>query len=388
MLLEMLDKEIKILFVEPISDLGGVSQYILSISRYLPRMKYDIHVAAFGDGPLFELLRHDNISTHSLKMDYSLFSFLQAVFSFRRFLQRERFDIIHAHTAKAGFLCCIANKGLPSEIIYTGHGFRFDQKENYLIKILFFWFERFIWHSSRYITVLSKTEYDFGISKGLLDCNKASVVSMSIDLNRFKSIILEDVERQKIKIGIPADAFVVGMLGRITFQKDPETFIKAAEILNSHMQNIYFLWVGDGDLKEKMVGMANRLGLSNKVIITGQQDSKDIPTLLSVMDVLLFTSRFEGLPIALLEAMAVKKLIVAANVGSVQDVIKNDSTGWLFDAGDYRKAASLVENIYVNTRELEEIGIAAFNLIVDRYSPKEKMSMQFQNIYENILKSR
>jgi glycosyltransferase involved in cell wall biosynthesis len=251
---------------------------------------------------------------------------------------------------------------------------------------LFFFIERFIFNSSASVILESKTEYDFGISKGLFNDGKAKIVSMSIDICRFVDIKEEEVKKLKRIFCIPPNAFVIGMLGRIAFQKDPETFVKAAKILNSQIDNIYFLWVGDGDLKEKVLYMAKSLGLMNKMIVTGQQSSGDIPKLLSVIDVLLFTSRFEGLPTALLEAMAAKKIIVAAHVGSIQDIIRDGETGWLFDAGDYQKAAMIIKNIYENRKMLAKVGTTAFNLIVDKYSPKEYMAFQFQRVYEDLLR--
>ena len=373
------------MYVYPASDLGGIAQYILSIVRYLPRDKYDIHVAVFGNGPLCELLKHESISVHHQKVDYSFFSFIQAIFSFRKFLKVKNFDLIHAHNAKAGFLSSIANKNFASRIVYTGHSFRFEQKKCFITRALFFRFERFICRSSTFITCLSKTELDFGISKGLLDNRKTSIVSMSIDVNRFLNVSREEAENRREKFNIPKDAFVVGMVGRISYEKSPITFLKVASILNSQLREVHFLWVGDGDMKGKLIRTANKFGLSDKMKITGQQVPEEIPKLLSAIDVWLLTSKIEAMPIALMEAMAAKKLIVATNVGSIHEIIKDNITGWLYNVGDYHTAALLVKKIYDDKRKSNEIGKAAHDLIVNQYSPKEKMSKDYQTIYENIL---
>jgi len=120
-------------------------------------------------------------------------------------------------------------------------------------------------------------------------------------------------------------------------------------------------------------------------VITGQKGSDAIPKLLYAMDVVLFTSRFEGLPIALLEAMAARRFVVAANVGSVGEIIKEGETGWLFRVGDYKKAASIVESIYQNGRELDQIRRNAFELVSKKYSPEDRMPKQYLSIYENVI---
>jgi len=344
-----------------------------------------MHLAVYGDGPLCDVMREEGVAVHNLPVDYSLFSFWWSVLSFRKFLRIENFDVIHAHNAKAGFLTVIAARNLPARIVYTGHGFRFDQKKNFLSRFLFFCFEWIIVKSSACVTVLSETEREFGLAKGLLNSQSVHVTPMSIDLHRFSDVKPPVGLAERARLGIPSDAFVIGMIGRVTFQKDPETFVKAAAILNSRIKNAYFVWVGDGDAREDARRLAKSLGLSDKLVITGQKGSDAIPKLLYAMDVVLFTSRFEGLPIALLEAMAARRFVVAANVGSVGEIIKEGETGWLFRVGDYKKAASIVESIYQNGRELDQIRRNAFDLVSKKYSPEDRMPKQYLSIYENVI---
>jgi glycosyltransferase involved in cell wall biosynthesis len=380
----MVQEKTKLLFVTPASDLGGTAQYILSIVRYLPHERFDMHIAVCGNGALCEAMREQGVAVHGLPVDYSVFSFWQAVLSLRKFLRRENFDVIHAHNAKAGFLSVMANRNLPARIVYTGHGFRFDQKKNLLSRIGFFCLEWIIVKSSTHVTVLSEGEHDFGLEKGLLDFRSATVTPMSIDVNMFADIEPTLTLAERTRLGIPPDAFVVGMIGRVTLQKDPETFVKAAAILNSRIENAYFVWVGDGDAREDTRRLANDLGLSDKFVITGHKDSDAIPKLLAAMDVVLFTSRFEGLPIALLEAMAAKRFVVAANVGSIGEIVKEGETGWLFGVGDYKQAASIVETIHQNRPGLDYIRMSAFDLVAERHSPRDRMARQYQSIYENV----
>ena len=282
---KMMAKKIKLLIVEPVSDLGGVSQYILSLVRYLPRNKFEIHVAASGNGALFEVLKRDNIITHSIKADYSIFSFVVSVLLMRAFLHKEKFDVLHAHTPKAGFLCSLAKMGIPSKMVYTGHCLRFTQKKNILVIFLFFYIERFICGTSDFVTLVSGSEREIGISKGLFDSSSSRVVPISIDVDRFLKVRPEEAIQQREKFDLPLNAFVVGMVGRLSHPRDPETFLRAAAMLNSRIQNIYFMWVGDGDLREKMIREAMRSGLAKNFVVTGWQDSDNIPVILSAIDV-------------------------------------------------------------------------------------------------------
>ncbi len=380
------NKKIKLLFSEPSSDVaGGVSQYILSIIRYLPREEFDIHLAIPGDGPLFGVLADQNIKSHSLPVDYSIWSFLTSVFKLRKFLKKEKFDIIHLHTAKAGFIGSVASVGLPNKIIYTGHCWRFKQKESFLSRSLYYYFDRFICWSADFVTVLSDYEYEYGIDRRLINASNARVVSMSIDAKRFDGVDKQVSENKRKEFGIPEDAFVVGTVGRIALQKDPETFVMVAADLKSKISKIYFLWVGDGDLREMMIRLAKDLGVDDRLVITGRQESRSIPDLLSAMDIFLFTSKFEGLPISILEAMAAKRLIVSTDVDSIPDVVLDGKTGWTFHPGDYEKASSIIKEVHDNRSRYDGISKAAFDLINKEYSPARKMSEEFDGIYKKVL---
>lgn len=381
----MSDKKIKLILSEPASDVaGGVSQYILAIIRYLPKDEFDVHLAIPGDGPLFDVLRNYGIEGHSLPINYSVWSFPFDMLKLRKFLKKEKFDILHAHTAKAGFICLFASLGLPIKNIYTGHGFRFDQKRSLAERPLFFLFEKIICKYADFMTVLSDSEYDFGIKKGLIKSDDVKTISMSIDVAKFLYRDENDAVSKKNELRIPKDSFVVGMIGRVAFQKDPETFIRVADIVNKKNKSVYFIWIGDGDLMGEMSDLVNILDLGKNVFFVGEQKSGDIPGWLSFMDVVLFTSRFEGLPISLLEAMAAKKNIVAAEVGSIPDIIKNGSTGWTFKSGDFNEAARLVEYIYDNKNQCDT-GSKAFEMVKENYSPADKMSKGFAEVYKKVL---
>lgn len=380
------NKKIKLLFAEPASDIaGGVSQYILSIIRYLSREEFDVHLAIPGDGPLFDLLASQSIEAHSLPVDYSVWSFLPSVLKLRKFLKKEKFDVIHLHTAKAGFIGSVASVNLPHKIIYTGHCWRFKQKQTAIEKFIYYYFDKMICWFSDFVTVLSDYEYKYGIDNKLINANDSKVVSMSIDADRFNNVDAQISRADRMKFNIPENAFIVGTVGRIALQKDPEAFVSIAADLMSKIDNIYFLWVGDGDLRERMVKLAGDSDVDDRLVITGRQDSKDIPGLLSIMDVFLFTSRFEGLPISILEAMAAKKFVVATGVDSIPEVVLDGKTGWIFNPGDHKKAALIVEEIHNNKQKYSSIPEIAFELINQRYSPASKMSEEFRDIYRKVL---
>ncbi len=384
----MSSSKIKILVAEPVSDLGGVSQYILGLIRYLPKERYEIHMAASGQGPLFEVLRGMNVTGHSLRIDYRWWSFLVSVVTVRRFLKKEQFQVLHFHTARAGFLMCVAGFGVRSAFLYTGHGWRFLQKRFSLERLLYYAFERCIARCASYTTLVGVSEYRVGLREALLQKEKSAVVPMSLDVHRF-TVPPEVVEATRAKLRIPQGAFVVGMMGRITFQKYPQVFVSVAARVRKTVPHAYFLWIGDGELRGEMLGRARKENLLPRLIVTGQRKSEEIPALLGVLDLFLFTSRFEGLPVSLLEAMAARKFIVASEVGGVPDLIRDGTTGRLFPCGRTRLAALYIEQAArpAYRESYDALRQSAYEFILKNYTPAEKMSRTFDHIYERLVTS-
>jgi glycosyltransferase involved in cell wall biosynthesis len=385
---------LKLLFALPSADLGGVSQYLLWLVDLLPHDRFEIHVAGpTRDGPLFEILESKGVITHRTSMRYTAWSLIPALLRFRRLLRCGAFAVLHLHTLRAGFLGCLASTGLDLPIVYTGHGWRFEQLPGAVRPLVFRQIERSVCRRAAIVVALSERERQLGLKRKLVPEGKVALVRTRIDAGRFETVGRSTSPALREALGIPPDALVVGTIGRITYQKDPETFIQVASLLRASLANAYFVWVGDGDLKQSMLALAEELGVADRLTITGSKPADEIPSMLETMDVFLFTSRFEGLPISVLEAMAARRLIVASAVGAIPEVIQHRSTGWLFPSGDATQAAQCIREALTDRGLSERVAERAHELILRLYSPQTKFAQEYQAIYEQVsergnLKSR
>lgn len=378
-------KKIRILFTEPVSETGGVSSYILNIIKFLPKEKYEVYFLADGNGSMFDSVKEYGVTGISLPVDYhSAPSFFVAHRAFRKLYREYRFDIIQAHTAKAGFLVCSQFINVP--VFYIGHGWRFSQKKSFLSSGLMYLFEQFICRRASYLIFESKKQIIEGLHVKLIGRKPHTAVSVSFNFDHLKS---SNEEREQYRhnlldqFSLSQNIKMVCMVGRIVEQKDPKTFVRVCKEIYNSFPEVHFVWVGDGNLRRPMEEFAAELGVSNRLHIMGMQTSDKARSVLLGSDILLFTSLFEGLPVTILEAFALKVPIIAADVGSISDVVIDKKTGRLFPKENFHVAAKLLSEALREKNCFKEYAMAGYTLVSERYSPEEKMSLLFQQLYVN-----
>jgi glycosyltransferase involved in cell wall biosynthesis len=189
------------------------------------------------------------------------------------------------------------------------------------------------------------------------------------------------------RLGIPKDAVVIGNTGYLSYRKDPLTFVKAAARIVANVPNVFFLWVGDGDLKDKLVDIAHNLGVGDRLLITGLVPHHEVLRLLQIMNVFLFTSRIEGVPLSIIEAQAMQLPIVSSDyIGSgVEDLIIHGKTGFIFPPGDDEKAAHYVLKIIRDNEDTSLMMKQATNQFLEMRSLPRKMAQEYEEVYEKSL---
>ena len=136
----------------------------------------------------------------------------------------------------------------------------------------------------------------------------------------------------KNKYNIPLNSKVFGMVGRISKQKAPDIFIKVASEINKKLPNSFFIIVGDGEDKESIELLIDELGIKEKTLITGWVDN--IYEYISIFDIAMLLSRWEGFGLAIAEYMIANKPIIATNIDSIPILVENEVNGLLVDVDD------------------------------------------------------
>jgi glycosyltransferase involved in cell wall biosynthesis len=212
--------------------------------------------------------------------------------------------------------------------------------------------------------------------------DRVRVIYNGIDTDRFSNL---NGSLIRSKLGISSEAPVIGTVGRLTLQKGQKYLIDAVSALKEKISQILLLIVGDGPMRGELENHIKVLGADKNIILLGTR--RDIPQLLSAMDIFVLPSIWEGLGTALIEAMAAGKAIIATDIPPIREIINTEKIGILVPARDSKAMASSIE-LLLNDKTLAETfcksarerAFSDFNMTntVDKYT----------NLYEDILSNK
>jgi len=258
---------------------------------------------------------------------------LRTLWKLWRVIRREKPDVVHTHTAKAGFVGRWAAKlaGVPV-IVHTFHGHVFEGYFGPRKTQMFIGLERF---TSRITDViLTLTE---GLRRELVDKyhitrpERITVLPLGLDLQPFADTPRKSgVFRQAW--GIAADAPLVGISGRFVTVKNHALFVEAAAKIHAARPDARFVMIGDGELRAQVEAQIDALGLREVVIITGWL--RDLTVAYADMDVFVISSVNEGTPVTIIEALSAGCPVVATRVGGLADLLEGGRFGTLTPSGD------------------------------------------------------
>ncbi|MFH1539234.1 MAG: glycosyltransferase family 4 protein [bacterium] len=339
------------------SPMGGAQVHLILLLKYIDREKFSCRVITGGGGEFVkrveelgcpvtvvpEFLRPIN----PLK-DYSTVSKLAGI------LKREPADIVHTHTPKGGLARIAARRAGARFVVHTVHGFGFHDFSSPLKKNIFIAGERFLGRFTDALICVSEESYRRAVENRFVPREKAVCIPNGVDLSSFDPEKTEGTLRGQF--GIPSGAPVVGMVGRLDESKDPETFVRAAALVLREHPGAKFVLIGDGPFRGALEETARSLGIRDSVIFAGWRD--DVPSLLKDMSVFALTSLREGMPLTLIEAMAMGKPAVATDVIGNREVVVDGETGLLARPRSPESVAAAVVRLLKDPEMMKRAGEA------------------------------
>lgn len=341
----MRQQKLKVLHIITQLDLGGAQRCALDIARLLDREKYNLYFLSSYNGILAEevldLPETNVIFLSSLKRSPHPLADILSVWRLTVLCKKEGIDLMHTHSSKAGILGRWAARfaGVPI-IVHSIHGWSFHQEQPRFVKLFYVFLERITANFTDALIAVSESDIAKGLAHNIAQTSKYKLIRYGINRARFSECNL-DVAKKKRELGCPDDAPLVGMIACFKPQKSPLDFIKAAALLIKRNPKIRFIMVGDGILRTKIEKLIKHFNLEENIMLTGWR--RDIPEILACLDVMVLTSRWEGLPLVFLEAMCAKVPIVAYDVDGVGEIIRDGFNGFLVAP---EKISLLAEKVY------------------------------------------
>jgi len=377
-------KKIKVLHVHTLPVISGSGINVLLTMDKLDKNKYEVEFAcAPGGGLINEVLRR-NIRFHSVRhfiQRASPYNDIVALAELIRIIKKNKYDIVHTHNSKSGFIGRLAAKisGVPV-IIHTIHGFSFHSFERPFRRKLFIFLERIAAHWADKLIVISNPLREWGLSLGVGKPSQYSTIYSGIEIDNFKISI--DIDKKKREFRIKANELVVGVVAKLWEGKGHRDMLRAAKEAVKKVPEVKFMFVGEGYLRKELEQFADSLGLNKHIIFTGFRT--DIPEITSIFDVSVLASYFEGLGRVLLEAMVLGKPVVATRVGGIVDVVDDGRTGILVPPHNDKALAEAMIKLLLDKELREKMGERAKRKVDDRFS-SVTMVNKIQQVYEELL---
>ncbi len=321
----------KVLNIITKPDWAGAQRIVLEIAKSASqRDDMVFEVAVGGEGLLTDHLQALGIKVHLLKdliHPIRPLQDLRGFFELKDIICAGRYDAVHCHSTKAGILGRLAAKACGvKKIIYTVHGWwpilRFS---NPWIRRCAIQVERFLAKMSTDLVLISTADLDAAIQMKIGDVSRRKIIRNAISLNAPPE---SGVLRRELNLS--EDKIIIGNVARVDAQKNPDLFFEVAKQLKS--DQFVFVWVGEGTDLERMRSRSQHEGMASKVKFIGfRENGIDY---ICDFDMLFMTSRSEGVPISILEAIALGKLIFSSNVGGISETIGLENTFTLECAPD------------------------------------------------------
>jgi glycosyltransferase involved in cell wall biosynthesis len=373
---------VRVLQITTHLNIGGISNYILSLSKALKDEGLEVALASSG-GELEGEFRDLGVSHKAIGI-MTKFEFgpkvLMSIPSIVRFIRKEKIDVIHAHTRVSQVAACLASliSGVP--FVSTCHGY-FKKRAR---GVLDTWGRKVIAISA---AVERHLIDDLGVKK-----DRVKLIYSGVDASKFSvQYSSEEIEATKISLGISGKS-VVGTIGRLSPVKGQRFFIEAMPEVMKIKPDAVGLVVGSGPeeaaLKDKVraLGVEGLIKFIDSVSAFGTDSLTDTRKILAAMDVFVFPSVKEGLGIALLEALACGKACVASRVGGIEDIITDHETGLLTGSGDVSAISKSILELLSDKSLRARMGDNGRRMVQEKFALK-RMAREIIQVYEGLVNS-
>ena len=374
----MENKKIRIMHVAQAA--GGVDRYIRMLLKYLDKEKYENILVCSQD---FHEEDYSNLADSFEQVDMTRSiggKDIKAIKKVRALIKRYNPDIVYAHSSKAGAIARVADIGLRNRCIYNPHGWAFNMRCSAKKKVMYTVIEKVAAPFCDKIICISDAEKQSALDKRICKDDKLQVIFNGVDIESYENGMHGVVERKDLNI--PEDAFVVGMVGRVSPQKAPDIFVKMAKLVKDKVSNTHFIIVGNGELETEIKKYAKDNGFLDKLHITGWVDNPI--SYIELFDVACLLSRWEGFGLVLPEYMMVGKPIVASRVDAIPNIILNEKNGLLVEVDDADGASKAVLRIY-NEKKLSEKLINQGRKDVHMRFNAQRVSKEHDKIFNSLI---
>lgn len=382
-------KKIKLCYVITRMDWGGSPDLVRLLCDTLPADRFDVTLVtgetrypSAKTRDFFAGSRVNIVFVPGLKRDISLIDDIGALARLYFFFRKHRFDLVHTHTAKAGFVGRTAAFLAGCRcIVHTAHGHNIYGYFGPVMTRFLIILERVAASYTSRIVVVTECEGKDCLRFKICAKDKLVHINSALEPEYFRD---SRHTREEIRRSLGAGKGVlVGMIGRLEPVKGAEYFIDAAKEVSGNFPGARFIVIGEGALRKALELRVAHYGLAGRFLFTGWRE--DIREILNGIDILVLPSLNEALGLVLLQAQAAGVPVVASRVGGVEEALVDGQTGILVSPADSKALASAIGTLLNDGAMRRSMGDRGHEWVSGRFTV-EKMARDHQALYENLLR--
>jgi glycosyltransferase involved in cell wall biosynthesis len=374
-----MDSENKVLILGT-SDSGGVSVYVSSYLNELKDFKFYVPFSQSNDIDAVQNF-FPKAQLVQIEQNYSFKSFFHILTNFRKFVKKNEINIIHAHTLKAGLLATFIKLSVlfSVNLVYTGHGLRYTQKNNSTIKFIFKYIEAFANYFSNQVIFIRNDEYNLALEDKIISKTKAKLIITQISDSSENKYSFNLRKKFKIK-----SRYIVVNAATVYDLKNPDLFIRIAKKTIEKNEDITFLWIGGGDEVDEINSILIKEEISESIKFVGHIHKKYMNSIFSQIDAVLLTSKIETFPLTILEAFMQQKVVFSSNFKGVKNLIRHDYNGFIFKENEYKKLTNLIVDVISDKNKSDKISKNAYNVFKSNFNNMEKFINEHNLVYKKL----
>ena len=368
---------IEILYFQQNNTFGLTERYLFDLARGIDHNRYHVHLMFPEVSELlpFKQLDSDGVCLHGLPAKLVAGNVVHLVPKLLNAFWHLKPDLIHFNDpAVAGMLA--GRLYQHAVLAMTHHTPELNRQYNWRGQL----FEKIALGGRPFVIFTSENDRLTGIERDNFRVEDSAVVPYGIDVPSFEG----DFDRQSIcdEFGISPAHSIVGNVARLVPQKGHDYLIEAAGIISSKFEDVTFVVVGDGELRDDLSATVAHAGLADRFVFTGER--ADVPRLLSIFDIFVMPSLFEGLCMAVLEAFAAGLPVVATSVGGIPSTVSGGETGILVTPRDVNALADAILWMLEHPNERSEMGMRGKRRAEARFNVTTMLE-RTETIYNKLL---
>ncbi|PIW70438.1 MAG: hypothetical protein COW08_01850 [Ignavibacteriales bacterium CG12_big_fil_rev_8_21_14_0_65_30_8] len=384
----------KILHIITLFSIGGATENTIYTVDGLIKKGYDVDIITgpniSSEGSMYDVCKKLNIPVFTfkhLKRKISLFSDILVIFQLYLFIKKNKYDIVHTHSSKAGVVGRVAAWiAKTSIIIHHNHANPYHRFQNWFVRKFYKIIEKTAALLCDKIVSVTYTIVDEMVKDKIAPKEKFIVIRSGFDVGKFEKFNSTNNYKLKNRFGITDNDIVLGKIARLSVIKGHIYLLQAFEKISKQIPNVKLLLVGDGENKTKLLKFIDNKKLNDKIIFTGLIPTNEMPAVISLINIVVHTALLEGLPRVFTQAQLMGKPIISFDLDGAHEVIEDGKNGYLIKPLNIEMLTNKIIDLVSNINKAKDFSIYAKNNIKDDFSIGTMVEKNHK-LYQELLKN-